>query len=74
MVGDEEVDFLWRAEQLIVETDGAATHVTPTAFEEDRRRDAVHSMTGVQNPPLHLAAGGLRATFRGRGHSGRIAG
>ena len=48
MVGEEEVDFLWRAERLIVETDGAATHLTPTAFEEDRRRDAVHSMMGFR--------------------------
>ena len=48
MVGDEEVDFLWRAQRLIVETDGAATHLTPTAFEEDRRRDAVHSMMGFR--------------------------
>jgi very-short-patch-repair endonuclease len=48
MVGEKEVDFLWRAEQLIVETDGAATHLTAEAFEEDRRRDAVHSMTGFR--------------------------
>ena len=48
MVGEEEVDFLWRAEKLIVETDGAATHLTAEAFEEDRRRDAVHSMMGFR--------------------------
>jgi very-short-patch-repair endonuclease len=48
MVGEEEVDFLWRAERLIVETDGAATHLTAEAFEEDRRRDAVHSMMGFR--------------------------
>ena len=48
MVGDEEVDFLWRTEKLIVETDGAATHLTAEAFEEDRRRDAVHSMMGFR--------------------------
>lgn len=48
MVGEEEVDFLWRAERLIVETDGAATHLTADAFEEDRRRDAVHSMLGFR--------------------------
>ena len=34
-----EVDFLWRDRRLIVETDGAATHLTARAFEEDRRRD-----------------------------------
>jgi very-short-patch-repair endonuclease len=48
MVGEEEVDFLWRAEKLIVETDGRATHLTPEGFEEDRRRDAVHSMMGFR--------------------------
>jgi very-short-patch-repair endonuclease len=48
MVGEAEVDFLWRAERLIVETDGAATHLTAEAFEEDRRRDAVHSMLGLR--------------------------
>jgi very-short-patch-repair endonuclease len=36
------------AEKLIVETDGAATHLTVEAFEEDRRRDAVHSMMGFR--------------------------
>ena len=41
-----EVDFLWRAERLIVETDGAATHLTPTAFERNRRRDAELSVAG----------------------------
>ncbi len=35
-----EVDFLWPAPRLIAETDGAAAHLTPTAFDEDRRRDA----------------------------------
>ena len=55
MVGEEEVDFLWRAKRLIVETDGAATHLTADAFEEDRRRDAVHSMLGFRT---------LRLTWR----------
>jgi very-short-patch-repair endonuclease len=35
-----EVDFYWPEHKLIVETDGAATHLTPTAFEHDRARDA----------------------------------
>jgi very-short-patch-repair endonuclease len=47
-IGPYEVDFLWRAERLIVETDGAATHLTANGFEEDRRRDAVHSMRGFR--------------------------
>ncbi len=41
-----EVDFVWRAQRLIVETDGAATHLTATAFEEDRRRDAALAAAG----------------------------
>ena len=40
MVEGHEVDFYWPTHRLIVETDGAATHLTPTAFEEDRARDA----------------------------------
>ena len=36
---DCEVDFLWRAAQLVVETDGYAYHRTRSAFERDRRRD-----------------------------------
>jgi Protein of unknown function (DUF559)/Transcriptional regulator, AbiEi antitoxin len=34
-----KADFLWRAERLIVETDGWGSHGTRRAFEEDRRRD-----------------------------------
>ena len=35
-----EVDFLWLAEALVVETDGFATHGTRRQFERDRARDA----------------------------------
>jgi very-short-patch-repair endonuclease len=34
-----EVDFLWRAERLIAETDRRQSHGTRQAFERDRRRD-----------------------------------
>ena len=49
MVGPYEVDFLWRAERLIVET-GRRRHppARRNAFEEDRRRDAVLSMLGFR--------------------------
>ena len=34
-----EVDFHWRAQRLIVETDGYATHGTRSGFARDRERD-----------------------------------
>lgn len=37
--GPVEVDFLWREQRLIAETDGHASHGTRRAFESDRRRD-----------------------------------
>jgi very-short-patch-repair endonuclease len=42
------VDFLWPAERLIVETDGAATHNTLTAFRNDRRRDLALKLAGYE--------------------------
>jgi predicted transcriptional regulator of viral defense system len=48
VVAGHEVDFLWRRQRLVVETDGAATHLTPTAFEEDRRRDAALQVAGFR--------------------------
>jgi hypothetical protein len=38
-VGPYTVDFLWRAERVIVETDSYRTHGGQVAFEEDRERD-----------------------------------
>jgi very-short-patch-repair endonuclease len=39
-IGGYEVDFLWRAQRLVVEVDGFAYHSTRAAFERDRRKDA----------------------------------
>jgi hypothetical protein len=47
-VEGHEVDFYWPTHNLIVETDGAATHLTPTAFEHDRHRDAQLTAAGYR--------------------------
>ena len=55
LLGEYEVDFLWRRERLVVEVDGFAFHSSRENFEIDRRRDA------------RLTAGGLsvmRVTWR----------
>jgi putative AbiEi antitoxin of type IV toxin-antitoxin system/uncharacterized protein DUF559 len=39
-VADYEVDFLWRAQNLIAEADSRRFHATRAAFERDRARDA----------------------------------
>jgi very-short-patch-repair endonuclease len=41
-----EVDFLWRAQRLVVEVDGRAFHAYSEAFERDRRRDQVLAAAG----------------------------
>ena len=39
MIGRDLVDFLWRDQSLVVETDGYRYHRGRVAFEEDRERD-----------------------------------
>ena len=47
--GEEmQVDFLWREQRLVVETDGHRTHGTRQAFERDRRRDQRLSVAGYR--------------------------
>ena len=41
-----QVDFLWRAERVIVEVDGYAYHSGTRAFEKDRQRDATLTAKG----------------------------
>ena len=48
LVGDLEVDFLWRAQRLIVETDGREYHETPVAFQRDRERDERLTVLGYR--------------------------
>ena len=47
-LGRFEVDFLWRAERLIVEVDGYAFHGGRAAFERDRERDAELQAEGLR--------------------------
>ena len=42
------MDFLWRAERLIVEVDGYAFHGGRAAFERDRERDAELQAEGLR--------------------------
>lgn len=39
-VEGREADFHWPPQRLVLETDGWQSHRTPTAFENDRKRDA----------------------------------
>ena len=43
-----KVDALWRDRKLIVELDGHATHATPVANEEDRRRELILRRAGYR--------------------------
>jgi very-short-patch-repair endonuclease len=43
-----EVDFLWRAERLVVEVDGFQYHSSRAAFERDRLRDAELQANGYR--------------------------
>jgi len=40
IIENDEVDFFWPHQRLVVETDGRGTHLTRAAFERDRDRDA----------------------------------
>jgi very-short-patch-repair endonuclease len=43
-----ELDFVWRASKVVVETDGYQFHGNQTAFEEDRKRDLRLRALGYQ--------------------------
>ncbi len=48
VVSGYEVDFVWRAQRLVVETDGYEFHSSRRAFEGDRRRDALLAADGLR--------------------------
>jgi len=43
-----EVDFIWRAERLVVEVDGRSFHAADWRFENDRRRGAILVAAGYR--------------------------
>ena len=46
IIEGEEVDFVWRAERLVVEVDGYGFHRSPSRFEDDRERDVMLTLAG----------------------------
>jgi very-short-patch-repair endonuclease len=70
-----EVDFLFPAARLVVETDGWAHHRTRRAFERDRERDAQLARAGLrvlrftdrQLQRADIVAATLRAALRSSG-------
>lgn len=66
VVAGHEVDAFWRAERLVVEADGYASHGHRAAFERDRAEDAELQALGyavlrftwrqVAEEPAHVAA------------------
>jgi len=47
-IGPFIVDFLWRDQKLIVETDGYRFHRGRLAFEDDRARDVTLKLQGYE--------------------------
>ena len=47
-----EVDFLWRAEKVVVETDGGRFHDNPTAGSRDSERNRALTAAGYEIPRL----------------------
>jgi very-short-patch-repair endonuclease len=81
LVCGHQADFFWSDAALVVEFDGAATHLTRRAFHADRRRDRVLAAQGIQTvrmtwPDIDgdrraLASEGRRSSRRGCGDGTR---
>jgi putative AbiEi antitoxin of type IV toxin-antitoxin system/uncharacterized protein DUF559 len=52
-IGSDLVDFLWRAERLVVETDSYLYHRGEVAFQDDRKRDLRLKRAGYE--VLHIS-------------------
>ncbi len=48
VVAGLEVDFYWPASGLVVEADSRRHHLSPSAFERDRERDAILLRHGLR--------------------------
>jgi very-short-patch-repair endonuclease len=78
-VGRFEVDFLWREQRVVAETDGFEFHRDRAAFETDRARDAELQALGFRvlrftyravRDEAGKVAGTLRRVLRGTGTTG----
>jgi very-short-patch-repair endonuclease len=47
-VEGHQVDFVWRAQRIVVEVDGFAFHSSRPRFENDRRRDGILTAAGFR--------------------------
>ena len=70
--GHLKADFVWRAQRLVVETDGYAFHRHRQAFERDHRRDGLLNLAGWQvrrftwrqiDGDAHMVAATVRAVL-----------
>jgi Transcriptional regulator, AbiEi antitoxin len=61
-----EIDALWRAERIAIELDSRQFHLTPLAFERDRRRDRKLSAAGWR--PVRMTWRQLTEDRAGVGH------
>jgi very-short-patch-repair endonuclease len=68
-LGPFTVDFLWREQRVVVETDTYRTHGGQVAFEEDRHRDIYLKARGyevvrITDRQLHADPAGVAAALR----------
>jgi very-short-patch-repair endonuclease len=69
-----EVDFLWRRQKLVVETDGGRFHDNPAAGSRDSERNHALSAAGYEIPRLGGRTSGIGRRPRWPRSTGRFAG